>query len=261
MKIIGSTNITGVNGWGKLSDITNPNTDERTIIYRGAASTRTQAFDALKELYDNASITGSGTTTIYEWRVYISDITITDVWSDDVKVPTLSITPTESEIPLCEIGDASTLDYIVQANKHYPKLLSLWKSGDIKGINDYVASNTDAKKIAYWICQGITTKTQTCYCASVTRYMRLNSKSNMVYGNVDTVVAWSYVSNLCKFSAPEPKPNDKALQWLVRAPSVNVIDKKWIEVSQNFLGAYRYPEFYTNGSWLADESIFPLKVS
>lgn len=268
MKIVGNTSELGesAEGWVKLTAFTDPNTGNIVEQWRGPYSTRAEALTAFATYYTGKAWgvqSNGGSSTLCGFTITVVPLSWGDVATPvgDVKQPSYSIVPIEKEIPISEIdvpsGVLSETDI-----KCWPKLIALWRAGDIAGINAYVNEN-NCKKIAYWIVNGRETKTQTTYNASVTRFMKLgNSVPSGIFTGVDTVKTWSGVTSHMLVSAtglPEPTMNGKSLQWLVRAPQVDRFEK-WLQIRQNYEGAYRFPNFYQGGTWVPDESIFPLKV-
>lgn len=268
MKIVGNESAlgTGAEGWVKLTSFTDPNTGNITDQWRGPYSKRDAALTAFSTYYTGKAWgvqNNGGTSTMCGFTITVVPLSWGDVATPvgDVKQPSYSIIPVESEIPISEIdvpsGVLSATDI-----KCLPKLIALWKAGDIAGINAYVSANA-CKKAAYWVVNGIETKTQTSYNASVTRFMKLGSTvPTGIYSGVDTVLTWSGVTSHMLVSAsglPEPTMNGKSLKWLVRAPQVDRFEK-WLQIRQNYIGAYRFPNFYQGGDWVPDESIFPLTV-
>lgn len=269
MKIVGNTSAlgAGAEGWVKLTAFTDPNTGNIVEQWRGPYSTRATALTAFATYYTGKAWgvqSNGGTSTLCGFTVTVVPLSWGDVSTPvgDVKQPSYSIVPVEKVIPLSEIdvpsGVLSATDL-----KCLPKLLALWKAGNITGINAFVAENA-CKKAAYWVVNGTDTKVQTTYNVSVTRFMRLGSSvPTGIYSGVDTVLSsWSSVTSHMLISAsglPEPKMNGKSLKWLVRAPQVDRYEK-WLQIKQNYEGAYRWPNFYQGGDWVPDEAIFPLTV-
>jgi hypothetical protein len=265
-KIIGQGDLgTTATGWSKITDIINPSTGNRELVYRGAYATRAEAVTEIASSWakENYKIEPyGGSPSVMAYRVTLSP-TSADIPTPagDVRAPRYSVTPVETDIPIEALDNIPT--FLPSDQKYIAPLTALIRKGDMKEVNAYVAKFPDSYKAAYWLLSGVKTIKSHGYNLSVTRYVRIGGTGyNAVYNGVWTVLDWAGVTtNLTVINSgiPEPKVKGTSLKWLVCPPSVDRMDR-WIQVQQNYLGALRYPDLYQGGSWVPDAGMFPVPL-
>lgn len=254
-------------GWVETEDWKNPATGERTRKWQGPAATLEAAYKAIVAVLvdtSNAAIAYSPTVSVAGVLAEVSVVipalgdnaTMTP---GDVAPPSFSIVPVEFDIPVEQryVGDtdsASNLAYL-------PQLDAALKSADPDEFRSWWDNATaDQRRVAYWRMMGVRTYKSNAYTVSTTRYLRRDSKAGSVFNLVNSVVDWATLKKTSGVigSIPEPKVLStdgtelKSLFWLVRPPRIT-LKAKWLEVSQNFIGAIRWPaDFYSGGTWNSD---------
>ena len=262
-------------GWVEIEDWTNPATDERTRKWQGPAETLEAAYDEVKKIL----VDTGGAVLAYSPTVSVAGV-LAEVAvvippgggdavmiAGDIAPPSFSIVPVEYDIPVEQryIGDTDSA-----ANLAYlPALDAALKSADPDEFREWWDGATETqRRVAYWRMMGVRTFKSNAYTVSATRYLpRTQKAQNIIYAQVNQVLTWaelralSYVfrSGIAEPKALKPDGTLASLLWLVRPPRVT-LKAKWLEVSQNFIGAFRWPaDFYPGGKW--ESNVDPLEGS
>ena len=261
-------------GWVETEDWTNPATGERTRKWQGPAATLKDAYDEIQKILVNSA----GNAIAYAPTVSVAGVlaevsVVIPALGDnatmtpgDVAPPSFSIVPVEFDIPVEQryVGDTDSA-----ANLAYlPALDAALKSADPDEFRSWWdAATVNQRRVAYWRMMGVRTYKANAYTVASTRYLRRSSTAaDTVFSSVNKVLTWIQVKTLSGVigSIPQPQvlnPDGKLtpLKWLVRPPRIT-LKSKWLEVSQNFIGAIRWPaDFYKGGNW--ESNVGPLDGS
>ena len=262
-------------GWVETEDWDNPATGERTRKWQGPSVTLDTAYDEVKKIL----VDTSGAAIAYAPTVSVAGVlaevavVIPAAGGDavmiagDIAPPSFSIVPVEYDIPVEQryVGDTDSA-----ANLAYlPALDAALKSADPDEFRSWWGAATpDQRRVAYWRMMGVRTYKSNAYTVSCTRYLpRTQKAQSEIYSQVNKVLTWaelrslSYVfrSGIAEPKALKPDGTLASLLWLVRPPRVT-LKAKWLEVSQNFIGAFRWPaDFYPGGNW--ESNVGPLDGS
>ena len=252
-------------GWVETEDWKNPATGERTRKWQGPAATLENAYDEVKKIL----VDTSGAAIAYAPTVSVAGV-LAEVavvippgggdavmLAGDIAPPSFSIVPVEYDIP---VEQRYVADEDSAANLAYlPALDAALKSADPDEFRSWWdAATPDQRRVAYWRMMGVRTYKSNAYTVSCTRYLpRTQNAQATIYSQVNKVLTWmqlrslSYVfrAGIAEPKALKPDGTLASLLWLVRPPRVT-LKSKWLEVSQNFIGAFRWPkDFYSGGKW------------
>lgn len=156
--------------------------------------------------------------------------------TEDVKEPDYQVSPSIEEIPLECKEDFASL-----TAEDIAKIKDAVDKADTAYINTL---SGDAATLAYWLQMGVTTYKQPCFVVSITRYLQLKkTPPGAIYSGCGQVFKGSQLPIIPKAALPQGK-----WEYLMLCPVVEP-EAKWLRCSYQYLGAKRWPSFYSGGSW------------
>lgn len=248
-----------VEGWVLTRDFLDSESGERQIIYKGRVDslstfiTKVKAsggYDRLEVQKDEATATATVTTTKNYGKGASST---TKPSANETALPDVTLQGSMIQVPLCQAplfglsedggsGDAltvqrvKTIDYIIRE----------------KGtITKNEAGSSLAQKYAAWLLLGMKTFEKPVYMLSITYHLRVD-KSKKVSSFVEeagTILKFADIITSLP-SALRPYQPSGFAEWLAQAPTVRY-GAQSIDVTQTFIGAKKWPEYYKNGTWTA----------
>lgn len=246
-----------ITGWTLVRDFTDPESGEHQMIYKGrmdslqsllAVLKKTAGYDKINVQKDEATATATVTIT----KTYGGYTTSPAKPSDnETALPDVTLQGAMLQVPLCQapifglsetakngltVQRIKTIDYIIRE----------------KGtITTSEAGGELAQKYAAWLLLGMKTFDKPVYTLSITHHLRVDKAEQVAtfVKSAGTVLAFEAITKSLPKSLKPYCPSGFDA-WLAQAPTVkygaNVID-----VSQTFIGAKKWPEYYTNGTWVA----------
>ena len=248
-----------IDGWALTRNFTDPVSGYTKIIYKGRADTL-DTF--LKKLADNGGYDkwevqndeATSTATVTITKAYGPDSTKPSQPSiEEVALPDVTLQGSMLQVPLCQApffglaekeegGEAltvqrvKTIDYIIRE----------------KGtITKNEAGSSLTQKYAAWLLLGMKTFEKPVYTLSITYHLRVDkpSKVSTFVKTAGTILSFSKITESLPARLKVYKPDDLDA-WLAQAPTVRY-GAQSIDVTQTFIGAKKWPEYYKEGTWTA----------
>ena len=254
-------NAFNVDGWALTRNFIDPVSGDAQIVYKGRADTLDSflkklegnvGYDKMEVQKDEATSTATVTIT----KAYGPDSTKPAQPSgDEVALPDVTLQGSMLQVPLCqapffgltgEAGDGEaaltvqrvkTIDYIIREKG----TITLTEAG----------SSALGQKYAAWLLLGMKTFSKPVYTLSITYHLRVDkpSKVSSFVETAGTVLTFSEITGSlpARLKVYEPDGFDA---WLAQAPTVRY-GAQSIDVTQTFIGAKKWPEYYIGGTWTA----------
>ena len=249
----------GVPGWALARDFTDPESGEHQVTYKGRADSLADFLDRLKDGsgYDRLEVQKDETTAT-------ATVTVTETYSPDdtapakpsgneTALPDVTLQGSMLQVPLCQAplfgltGEADagtaltvqrvkTIDYIIRE----------------KGtITQTEAGPELAQKYAALLLLGMKTFSRPVYTLSITHHLRVDKAERVAdfVKTAGTVLAFATITGTLP-KRLKPYQPDGFTAWLAQAPTVRY-GAQSIDVTQTFIGAKKWPEYYTGGTWTA----------
>lgn len=253
-------NVLEVTGWVLTRDFTDPASGEHQVTYKGRADSLSTFLTKVKASggYDRLEVQKDETTST-------ATVTVTETYSPDDKnpakpsdnetaLPDVTLQGSMLQVPLCQAplfgltGEAEanaaaltvqrvkTIDYIIRE----------------KGtITQTEAGPELAQTYAAWLLLGMKTFSKPVYTLSITHHLRVDKADNVssFVETAGTVLAFAAITaSLPKRLKPYQPTGFDA--WLAQAPTVRY-GAQSIDVTQTFIGAKKWPDYYSGGTWTA----------
>lgn len=248
-----------IDGWALARNFTDPASGDTQIVYKGRADKLDTfiekleeggGYDRLEVQKDEASVTATVTVT----KAYgPDDKNPAKPSSDEVALPDVTLQGSMLQVPLCQApffglaekeGDGEaltvqrvkTIDYIIRE----------------KGtITKNEAGSSLAQKYAAWLLLGMKTFEKPVYTLSITYHLRVDkpSKVSTFVETAGTILSFSDITKPLPARLKVYCPDGFA-EWLAQAPTVRY-GAQSIDVTQTFIGAKKWPEYYKSGTWKA----------
>lgn len=251
-------NALNVLGWILTRDFTDPESGERQITYKGRSDALDDFLDALKQntYYDKLEVQKEeATATVTVTKAYSEDAQTPARPSDkETALPDVTLQGSMMQVPLCQ----APFFGLTSDDKKEAGRLSLQRVKMIdylireKGtITFNEAGNDYGRKYAGWLLLGMKTFDKPVYTLSITYHLRVNEAESVAkfVKNSGTILAFKAITESLPKRLQPYKP-DGFDNWLAQAPTVRY-GAKSIDVSQNFIGAKAWPEYYNGGTWVA----------
>lgn len=269
---LGSTTVLG---WVRSRIAPNPDSATLEYVYRGVRSNEAAALAAIKAFHpESRSIVPSSVSdAVSEFRVIVDDSSNPaglPTPEGDARSPTFEVIGIDGTDTIYHFKGEENLKRVADINRKIKTGEITKEIEQLKKDADESAEGSFQKTIysyVLWQIAGVTTKRVHSYNVNMTRFLKLSTATPAnLYQNVGKVISWNQLpidksfqitneeGEVVSLVIPEPMiydgstGTDSPLQWLIRQPSLNV-EKKWIRMTQTFLGALRYPDFYPGGSW------------
>ena len=250
----------GVPGWALARDFTDPESGERQLIYKGRADSLDAFLKALKygSVYDKLEVqkdetTATATVTVTE-TYGPDDTTPAKPGEHETALPDVTLQGSMLQVPLCQAplfgltgeADASATALTVQRVKTIDYIIR--EKGTITQTE---AGPELAQKYAAWLLLGMKTFAKPVYTISITHHLRVDKAEKVANFVKDAGTILSFGSVI--YSLPrrlKPYQPEGFDAWLAQAPTVRY-GAQSIDVTQTFIGAKKWPEYYSGGTWTA----------
>lgn len=249
-----------VTGWVLARDFTDPESGEHQITYKGRADSLAAFLKKLKDnsVYDKLEVQkdeATATATVTATETYSPDKDTPAKPSDnETALPDVTLQGSMLQVPLCQAplfgltgeADASATALTVQRVKTIDYIIR--EKGTITQTE---AGPKLAQKYAAWLLFGMKTFSKPVYTLSITHHLRVD-KSDKVAEFVETagtVLAFSKITGTLPKRLQPYHPTGFDV-WLAQAPTVRY-GAQSIDVTQTFIGAKKWPEYYSGGTWTA----------
>lgn len=157
--------------------------------------------------------------------------------SVDVRTPTLTLSVGTYARPI-ETIDSPT-DFTTITPARCVEIRQIVRTNDSTAF----ASLTGVEATyAILLAQGITSRQDPAFQATVTRYIRLDTSFGVTLGKVNDILTWDDVVEWLGNAKASYVNPDSALKWRATGVQIAVKEKRYAEVSKTFEGAYWYPE-------------------
>lgn len=250
----------GVPGWALARDFTDPESGEHQVTYKGRADSLADFLGKLKDGsgYDKLEVQkdeATATATVTVTETYGPDNTTpAKPGVNETALPDVTLQGSMLQVPLCQAplfgltgeADASATALTVQRVKTIDYIIR--EKGTITQTE---AGPELAQKYAAWLLLGMKTFSRPVYTLSITHHLRVDKAEKVAdfVKTAGTVLAFSAITGtLPKRLKPyQPEGFDA---WLAQAPTVRY-GAQSIDVTQTFIGAKKWPEYYSGGTWTA----------
>ena len=234
--------VLGADGATLTSSVPAINGSAPSYTYTGPAATLSTWAAAVLKLYAtkrvDAQVSVSGST---------ATLTLTETEdpaassppgkSVDVKTPTLTLSVGTYARPI-ETIDSPT-DFTKIASARCVEIRQIVRTNDSTA---FVGLSGVESTYATLLAQGITSRQDPAFQATVTRYIRLDTSFGVTLGNVNDILTWDDVVEWMGNAKASYACPDASLKWRATGVQVSVKEKRYAEVSKTFEGAYWYPE-------------------
>ena len=157
--------------------------------------------------------------------------------SVDVKTPTLTLSVGTYARPI-ETIDSPT-DFTKISPARCVEIRQIVRTNDSTAFG---ALSGVEKTYATLLAQGITSRQDPAFQATVTRYIRLDTSFAATLGNVNDLLTWDDVVEWLGNAKASYVTPDSKLKWRATGIQISVKETRYAEVSKTFEGAYWYPE-------------------
>lgn len=257
---IGGTEL-NKDGWAKVKDFTDPTSGDKQTVYKGRADSLGDFVDELKKEvgYDEIIIdkgASDATATVTIIKTYGADSEKPAKPSEnEVALPDVVLQGSMLQVPLCQapkfgLSEDGTVQngLTIQRVKTIEYLLR--EKGTITK-ND--AGPELAQQYASWLMLGMKTYEKPVYTLSITYHLRVDKAKNVekFVQSAGKVLNFDDITGElpARLNVYHPTGFEK---WLAQAPTVKY-GANSIDVSQTFIGAKDWPNYYDNGTWEAPE--------
>lgn len=252
--------VLGFTGWVLTRDFTDPESGERQVTYKGRADSLDSFLEALKtgSVYDKLEVQkdeATATATVTSTETYSPDADTPAKPSDkETALPDVTLQGSMLQVPLCQApffgltgeAEAGAKSITVQQVKTIEYIIR--EKGTITTSE---ASSGVGQKYAAWLLLGMKTFSKPVYTLSITHHLRVDKAESVAQfvETAGTVLDFATITqSLPKRLKPYQPTGFDA--WLAQAPTVRYGSQS-IDVSQTFIGAKKWPEYYTGGTWVA----------
>lgn len=250
----------GVHGWALARDFTDPESGEHQLTYKGRADSLDDFLGRLKDGsgYDRLEVQkdeATATATVTVTETYAPDDTSpAKPGKNETALPDVTLQGSMLQVPLCQAplfgltgeAGASATDLTVQRVKTIDYIIR--EKGTITQTE---AGPELAQKYAAWLLLGMKTFSKPVYNLSITHHLRVD-KAELVTDFVETAGTVLAFSKITRTLPKRLKPYQPTgfVAWLAQAPTVRY-GAQSIDVTQTFIGAKKWPEYYSGGTWTA----------